>query len=158
VKKIIQNFDEYLLMAMLAFSTTLIFLQVIMRYVFGYSLSWSEELARYLYVWQTWLSAGYAVKKRRHLRVTSLVDLAKGVNRVLIELFVLLLWLGFSIFLGFKSAELCVMIHSQGQTSTAMGLPMWIPYLAVPAGAFFMAYQVVLEFLRFFRELRLARG
>jgi hypothetical protein len=45
VRKIWNHFEEYLLVGSLAFSVALVFLQVVMRYVFQQSLSWSEELA-----------------------------------------------------------------------------------------------------------------
>ena len=154
MKKILQNLDEYVLMSMLSFSTLLIFCQVIMRYVFQQSLSWSEEMARYLYVWQTWIAASYAVKKRRHLRITSLVDKAHGVRRIHIELLVLVLWLGFSIFLCIRSAMLCEMIYQQEQIPAAMALPMWIPYLAVPVGTALMSLRLVYEILDNLRNAR----
>ena len=158
MKKIIFNLDEYLMILMLAVSTVLIFAQVVMRYVFGNSLSWSEELARYMFVWQTWVSTGYAVKKRRHIRITSFVDLTSGVKRVLLELIVLAIWFAFSAFLGYESIGLCRMLHAQGQTSTAMGMPMWIAYLSVPMGSIIMAYQIAREFARFLGDLRPSRG
>jgi TRAP-type C4-dicarboxylate transport system permease small subunit len=143
MKKLIANLDEYVLMAMLAFSTTLIFLQVIMRYVFGNSLSWSEELARYMYVWQTWVASSYAVKKGRHLRITSLVDKAAKRRRIFIEIGVLIIWLVFSVFLCYMSAFLCRRIFDQSQISSAMGLPMWIAYLATPVGTVLMSFRLI---------------
>lgn len=148
MKKLIENLDEYVLMTMLAFSTTLIFLQVVMRYVFGNSLSWSEELARYMYVWQTWVASSYAVKRGRHLRITSLVDLTARRRRVLIEIAVLAIWLAFSIFLCYMSSSLCQKIFNQGQVSSAMGLPMWIAYLAIPAGTVLMSFRLVQQLAR----------
>lgn len=156
-KKIVDNLDEYILVTMLGISTVVIFFQVVMRHVFHNSLSWSEEFARYLFVWQTWLSAGYAVKKQRHLRITSIIDLLRDTKRVLMEVTVLALWLAFSVFLCVNSAMLCAEIYDQGQLSTAMGVPMWIPYFAVPAGTFYMAYQVVREIIRFCRQLKPVR-
>lgn len=146
MKKIIQNLDEYVLMTMLSASTLLIFFQVIMRYIFMDSLSWSEELARYMYVWQTWIASSYAVKMGRHLRITSVVDMAKGKTRVLLELLVIVLWLGFSVFLCFKAAELCGLIFDQEQTSPAMNVPMWLAYMAVPVGTALMAVRLVQQF------------
>ena len=154
MKKILNNLDEYILVLMLGVSTTVIFLQVVMRYVFSNSLSWSEEFARYLYVWQTWLAAGYAVKKQRHLRITSVADMVSGKKRALAELSVLALWFAFTAFLCVNSTQLCVMIYSQGQISTALRLPMWIGYLAVPVGTAYMALQLICEFIRFYRELK----
>ena len=154
MKKILNNLDEYLLITMLGISTTVIFLQVVMRYVFSNSLSWSEEFARYLFVWQTWLSAGYAVKKNRHLRITSAIDMVSGKKRLLMELSVLVLWFAFTAFLCVNSAKLCVMIYNQGQLSTALRVPMWVGYLAIPVGTAYMAIQLICEFTRFYRELK----
>jgi len=154
VKKILMNLDEYILVAMLGVSTSVIFLQVVMRYVFHNSLSWSEELARYLFVWQTWLATGYAVKKQRHLRITSVIDMTSGKKRIMTEMFVLMLWFAFTVFLCVNSAWLCMMIYDQRQLSTAMRIPMWIPYMGIPIGTAYMAIQLIFEFTRFYRELR----
>ena len=53
--KILKWLDNYLELTVSVFlmslMTVLIFLQVVMRYVMHNSLSWSEELARYTFVW-----------------------------------------------------------------------------------------------------------
>jgi TRAP-type C4-dicarboxylate transport system permease small subunit len=154
MKKIIANLDEYILLSMLAFSTTLIFFQVVMRYVFSNSLSWSEELARYMYVWQTWVASSYAVKKGRHLRVTSLVDKAKGKKRTYIELLVLVLWLCFAVFLCVKAVSLCSVLFGRGQTSPALGIPMWVAYSAIPAGTALMSFRLIQEIIANINKLK----
>ena len=158
MKKFIANLDEYVLMTALAFSTILIFLQVVMRYVFENSLAWSEELARYMYVWQTWVASSYAVKRGRHLRITSLVDIASQKRRVVIEIAVLMIWLAFSIFLCYLSVSLCRKIFAQGQISSAMGLPMWITYMAVPAGTALMSFRLVQQLARNAVKLKTSAG
>ena len=40
-----------------------------MRYFFGNAIKWSEELARYIFLWQIWLGASYGVKKSKHIRI-----------------------------------------------------------------------------------------
>ena len=58
MKKIAQCYnklEEWLLVGSLAFSVILLFIQVIMRSVFNSSLSWSEELARYIFIWQIYI-------------------------------------------------------------------------------------------------------
>lgn len=152
--KRLENLDEYLLMALLFASTALIFVQVVMRYVFMNSLSWSEELARYMYVWQTWLAASYAVRKGRHLRITSLTDKLKAPTSIIIELAVIVLWFCFSVYLCAKSVDLVSMIRMQGQTSPAMDMPMWFAYLAVPVGTALMALRLVQSFAQNIRKLK----
>ena len=45
----------------------IVFIQVIARYIMHDSLSWSEEIARYLLVWTIFLSAGYVLGQGAHI-------------------------------------------------------------------------------------------
>ena len=49
LKKIDNHLEDLLMVVLLCVMSLLIFVQVIMRYIFNNSLSWSEELARYLF-------------------------------------------------------------------------------------------------------------
>ena len=48
IGNIYNNLEEYLLVVSLVINVLLVFLQVIMRTVFKNSLTWSEELSRYI--------------------------------------------------------------------------------------------------------------
>jgi TRAP-type C4-dicarboxylate transport system permease small subunit len=50
-----------------------VFLQVIFRYVIHFSLSWSEELARYTFTWLAMLGAAVAVRRHAHFTLEVLV-------------------------------------------------------------------------------------
>lgn len=60
IGNIYNNLEEYLLVVSLVINVLLVFLQVIMRTVFKNSLTWSEELSRYIFIWQIWLGASIA--------------------------------------------------------------------------------------------------
>lgn len=143
IGELYNKFEENLLYISLVFSVALIFVQVVMRYVFSNSLSWSEEVARYVFIWQTWLGASYAVRKKRHLRVEALADRFCGVSRKVIEIAVLLLWIFFGCFLVIKGYQLTRMIFIRGQISAALGMPMAIAYAAVPVGSLFMTLRLI---------------
>ena len=104
MRKFIDNFEEYFCVWSLAFMTILVFIQVVMRYVFRNSLSWSEELARYIFLWLSWIGASYAVKERSHFRVEMFADIFKGKARKIFELFVLLTWFAFCVFLAYQGS------------------------------------------------------
>ena len=143
IGELYNKFEENLLYISLVFTVALIFVQVVMRYVFSNSLSWSEEVARYVFIWQTWLGASYAVRKKRHLRVEALADRFRGVSRKVIEIAVLLLWIFFGCFLVIKGYQLTKMIFMRGQISAALGMPMAIAYAAVPVGSLFMTLRLI---------------
>ena len=60
MKKVLHWIDEYLeetlLVAALAAMAVIMGIQVFSRYVLGASLSWSEELTRYIFIWAGFLS------------------------------------------------------------------------------------------------------
>ena len=111
LKKFLNNFEEYFCVWTLAIMTIVVFVQVVMRYVFANSLSWSEELARFIFLWFSWVGASYAVRERSHFRVEMLVDLFKGASRIWIEYLVLLIWFAFSFFLTWYGTKLVLFIR-----------------------------------------------
>ena len=58
---------EWLLIALLASMVVLVFGNVLMRYAFNSGITVSEELARWFFVWLTFLGAAVAVHERSHL-------------------------------------------------------------------------------------------
>jgi TRAP-type C4-dicarboxylate transport system permease small subunit len=150
--KIWNRLEEILLVSSLAFTVGLIFIQVLMRYVFQNSLSWSEELARYLFLWQIWLGASFAVKEQAHLRIGALVDNVPPKAKRAMEFAALLAWFAFSLFLAVKGSELALLLLKRGQVSPAMRMPMAYAYASVPVGSALMAIRLVEEMVRFFRR------
>ncbi len=146
LKKIWDRFEEYLLVYSLMFSVALVFMQVVMRYVFGSSLTWSEELARYIFLWQIWLGASYAVKEHRHLRIEVIQDLLKTPRKKkYFELVSMALWLTFSLFMVYEGTSLTALLFERGQVSPAMRIPMGFAYASVPVGCALMSIRLIGE-------------
>lgn len=110
--------------------TVMIFLQVIYRYVLADSLSFSEELARYMFIWSVAMGSALALKTRSHIGVDivverlpkSLASPAKIVASALnLLFFALLIWYGSE-----------MVVETMDQESAALSLPMGYVYLAVP--------------------------
>lgn len=66
--------EEIILVLMFAAMVLVIFGQVIMRYVFDNSLSWSEELGKFLFVWISWIGISIGAKRKEHIKITMLID------------------------------------------------------------------------------------
>ena len=55
--------------AALAFASTLLFANVVLRYVFLAPISWAEELSLYLIVWIVFVGGSVAVRTRGHIAI-----------------------------------------------------------------------------------------
>lgn len=104
--------------------------QVIFRYVIGSPLAWSEELARYCFVWIVFLGAAVGLSRGYHLGVDLFVNmLPEGLRRGL-EALVNLLIAGFAITVIY--ASLPVLNINMFQRSPALGFQMTYIYIAIP--------------------------
>ena len=68
VFNILDNVESYICQVLLAFFVIILFLQIVMR-EFGAPLYWSEEVARYSFVWFVFFGASYAARLTTHNQV-----------------------------------------------------------------------------------------
>lgn len=115
--------------------------QVIGRYVLAAPSSATEEVARFLLIWLGTLSAAYAFARRMHVGVDLVT--AKLSPAATIRL-ARMIWTLSAVFaLGvmvFGGATLVNITRTLGQTSAAMGLPMWTIYTVMPISGLIIAY------------------
>ncbi len=138
MQKLINAYDsieEKILVVSLAFNTILLFIQVIMRFVFNNSLSWSEELARYIFIWEIWLGSSITYREDKHIKVEFLYDIFKGEKaRAVIDIIANLILLVFCVVMVWQGKNLVVSMYTRNTLSPAMRLPLWTVYLSLPVG------------------------
>ena len=132
---------RWMIILLMAAMTGVVFIQVIFRYLLDYSLSWSEELSRFAFIWLCFLGTAYLVLGNRHLRVTIVEDIVPRGVRVALRV------------LQYLAALFCTAIFLDGgvdiagnewrQLSPALQLPMGYVYLIIPIAAALMALWIV---------------
>jgi TRAP-type C4-dicarboxylate transport system permease small subunit len=137
------KFEEYFLVGTLFFSVILIFAQVVMRYVFRNSVFWSEELARYLFVWQAWVASSFATKHSKHINLDIVINLCRPRAKEALFWLAHVIWLSFALYITWKSAGLTNTIFSRKTVSAAMQIRMGWVYLAVPFGCAMMSLRLI---------------
>ena len=93
-----ENLERYILFLLSAIMVVVIFIQVFMRYVMSNSLSWSEELARYCFIWLIYIGISYAVKHHRHIKVDAALLLFKDKTKIYFSLISNFLFLIFCVY------------------------------------------------------------
>lgn len=134
LKWIDEHLEEMLMVFLLVLISTVMLLQVVMRYVFNNSLSWPEEFCRYCYVWSAFLSLGFTVRYGNMLKVSVVMDLLPKVLRSIISIITQLIVIVFFVVFFYNSLGVVESIKQMGQTSTAMRLPMYIVYYSTTIG------------------------
>lgn len=127
-------FERVLLTGALLSMAGILFAQVIMRYFLRSPFVWSEELARYILVWSAIIGVSLAVRERRHISVDFLpIVMGEKTYRI----FAIIGHVGvlaFSVLMISASIPLMQRLAMMGQTSPALGIPMWVVYAAIPVG------------------------
>lgn len=137
MRKIVRIYDqieEKYLVFQLAASVIIIFAQVLARSVFNTSLSWSEETARYLYIWQGWLGISIIERRRSHISIDVLKNKFHGTARRVLETIVQLICVVTSAFMAYFGFGMVAFTFAAGTSSTALRLPLFIIYAAMPVG------------------------
>jgi TRAP-type C4-dicarboxylate transport system permease small subunit len=73
MKRFFLNFEENLAAGLMGWLLTVLFLQVFTRYVLNDPLSWTEEVARYSYVYIVFLGSSAAITHRTHVGIDFVV-------------------------------------------------------------------------------------
>jgi TRAP-type C4-dicarboxylate transport system permease small subunit len=82
IQNILHNIDEngerWLLLPLYALIVVTIFMEVFRRFALSYSSIWAEEIARYAFIYVSWIGASAAIKERAHIRIDPGHDLDLG--------------------------------------------------------------------------------
>ena len=121
-------------------------LQILMRFVFKSPLAWTDEAAKYSFVWGTMLGCAILVRTGGHSCVELLGNALRGVPKklqaVVLDICCLVLY-AVIVYGG-------VVLMQAGSTSVspALSLPMWLVYLIMPVSGAFMALFQLEHFIR----------
>jgi TRAP-type C4-dicarboxylate transport system permease small subunit len=132
---------ETIVVLLMAVMVGTVILQVYCRFVLGNPLSWSEELARYAFVWITFLGAAVAYRHGSHIIVETIVVLLPRRAQVALAWLVDALMVACLLVLLVQGLNI-VQVNSNVE-ATMLEIPMSWVYGAVPVSAAIMlAYQV----------------
>ena len=131
------HFEEVILIAATILITVVITLQIVMRYFFD-ALPWAEEFCRFCYIYFCFCSISYSIRNRSLLNVTVVIDLLPRVFRMGLDVLVqAAMAVMFAVFF-YGSLGCMQATFESGQLSTALQIPMSVPYFATVLG-FFLA-------------------
>lgn len=118
--------EEVILLVFLIAMVIIMGIQITARYVFSSSLSWSEEITRFLFIASGFLSASYCIKKGASVKIGQLVGMLPTMGGHVMKLISYVVQLVFFAYLiPFAYSYVSSAVHS-GQLSPACGIPMYI--------------------------------
>jgi C4-dicarboxylate transporter, DctM subunit len=171
LSRALDHLEEWLIAAMMAAATSLIFVAVLHRYgtvaaidlskwaaahgltlvasmlagVFAWlsdlDLSWAQELCIYMFIWMAKFGAAYGVRTGIHVGVDVLVNRVDPFARRRVILFSLLCGALFTGTVATFGAIFVQQMFQTGQVSNDLEAPMWLVYMAIPLGSGLMCFR-----------------
>ncbi len=129
--KVLSFFEEWTLFIAVMVALVSLFCNVILRYVFNYTLAWSEELVREVIIYTTFIGCVAAVKNRSMIKIDASVQLLPKLKTPLtfFSNFTLLVFSTMMIYYGWMIAALQVRTH---QKTIIMQIPLVYLYAILP--------------------------
>ncbi|MCW0232761.1 MAG: TRAP transporter small permease [Ferrovibrio sp.] len=116
-----------------------VFLQFFTRYVLNDSMAWTEEIARYLLIWVTFVGGAIAIRRGTHIGVEVMLHfLPPGPVRVF-RLVIDVISVGFIALLCWFAIQITE--RMQIQTMMVIDVPMSVVYGGVTFGCFLMLFR-----------------
>ena len=145
--KFINIYLEKLTIILFIFMAIVVFSQVVARYVFGFSIFWAEEFARFCLIWISFLGAVIGVKYSEHTEIDFFVNLLpqklKKIQRIVKDLLCIL-------FLGYISYYSLLIIRFTLKTySSALRVPIGLIQIVLPLSGVIMIIYFLIDFLQY---------
>jgi len=134
-------FLEYLSMLMLLLMAAIICYQVVMRYCFNNSPSWTEEVAILMMIWFGILSIPIGVKHKLHIGIEYIYNLMPPAIQIPLRWFIYLLITFFGVLMVIYGIELTQ--FTSMSTLPATKLPSSVGYVVIPISGVMLIFNAL---------------
>lgn len=131
VLKVLQKMEDYILIIAFAGMVICSFAQVVNRNFIHASIAWFDEVALYCMIYMALLGAEAGLRDGTQIAVTALTDKLNGMAKKVVSLIGRLIVIVFSADMFYWSVRMAEKQIATGQRSSALGVPMVIPYMSL---------------------------
>jgi TRAP-type C4-dicarboxylate transport system permease small subunit len=146
-----KHFEELLAGILVMIMASMVFFQVVMRYLFNMPTSWSDEIAIYAMLWSVYVSVAWAVRERAHIRVMNFVQLFPKKIAIFLTILSDFIWFLFGIFLTYQSVLLDLSFWENAYRSPALDIDQKWPYMCLILGFGLMTLRLVQIYYRWIK-------
>lgn len=138
----LDRFESHVCRILLAVFVTLLFAQIVARQLFGFSITWIEELSIILFVWFAYFGASYAARIAAHNRVGFHLNALPREKARIIEAIGDLFWIAFNLVFIWQSIKFISLLKPFVKAQT-LGWEMRYVYLVLPIAFTLMTIRIL---------------
>ncbi len=129
-----------------------VFLQVFSRYLLPISLPWTEELARFIFIYITFLGAAIALREQEHIIISVVFDKLSDKFRYSLRIIINFMIFGFLYFV-FKGILQMIPLTWEVASASMDWLMVGYIYMSLPIAIIFMCIYLGVQTYRIFNKL-----
>jgi TRAP-type C4-dicarboxylate transport system permease small subunit len=149
-KKWLVKIETFILLILVTLITLGVFLEVIFRVV-GYPLFWSEEFARYVFIWMIMLGSVIGIEQRDHFKIDFFYDFFPKKLQKVVLLGGCILTVVFLSVLCLEGIRLSLSLRDV--TSPAMHAPQDLVFLSIPISSVLMIFHLIMATVEDLKEV-----
>ena len=136
--------EKWIAGIMMIFALCLSFYSVIARYIFHWSLDWSDEISVYAVIWAVFFGISALIKVDDHVRVDLIISRFSPKRQNILHFYHTLLGLAFICVVAWGGYLLVQKAYQTGITSEShLKFKMYLPYLVMPLGGLLLVFRMV---------------
>ena len=152
LRRLYQDLEQYFCAFLMVLMVFCLGAQVFFRFVLNASLTWSEELSRFAFIWLVYMGAVLGAKERIHIRVTAFHHLLPARARGWVIPAADLLWVSINLTFAWQGALQVGHLLRFSYISPALQWNMALIYAIVPLGFLLMSFRIVEGYWRDWRR------
>ena len=156
-QKLDDHGERWLLLPLYALIVITIFVEVFRRFALSYSSIWAEEIARYAFIYVSWIGASAAIKERAHIRIDVILpfvgDRGRGILMIIGDLVTIVL----AVVSFWWSLETVITSIKFGSVTHGLRLSQAWFLAAVPLGFAMIIFRLIQSVIRDFGDVYAGR-
>lgn len=145
IRFLYNHFEEIFISVAMGYFVAVTILQIIFRFILKMPASWTEETAKYAFIWMTFVGSSIGAKIQSHIRVDMFENSLKGKFKLIINCINQFIFLVFAVIMTVVGIGMCISLVSRPQLSPALKIPMQWIYAALPVGMGLMSIRILVN-------------
>ncbi|GEN86793.1 TRAP transporter small permease [Oceanobacillus sp. FSL W8-0428] len=146
----IESIFKYIAVFLMGIIIVTVTLQIVAREIIYFPVSWTQEVAKYSFIWMSLIGAALGIKNFSHVSIDAFVSKLPLKLQKIIQYFVEISIILFMAVLLVQSIKFSV--SAAGQTSPVLGVPMSAVYVAL------IVFSILSIFFAFEKIIKIKRG
>lgn len=150
--KILAKFENTFLAVAIIASTSVLFINIILRYFFDANTTWADEFVRYSMIWIAFVGMAVCFRHDIHFGVDLFINSVSKYKQKYIKLYINFACMVFVILLLYFGFKLVMFSYQTGQITPSLQIETFWVYLSIPVGALLSLIHLLVNTVKLFTE------